>query len=311
MRPRAFLAWILERPPVVVGRQVLDIYGRAAGGLLANGLAFAALFAAIPSALLVFGLAGWLAAGDPAIREQVTDALVAALPPLAELIRDSVDALADGAALASIVGVIGLVWTVSRLFVAADVAFARIFADSPERTGLWRTVRGLLVVAVLGAVAITIIVALGVVAALDAVGDGRRSVARDVAGLLGSLPVLLAVACAAVSVGYRVLPSRRPRWRALLLPAVVVGVVLVVLSQAFGYLVPRLVGVAALAGPLASAFVALAWLSFSFQAVLLGAAWVRVREARRRAPELGGRPGAGSATLEGAAAETEPGGGGE
>ena len=64
------------------------------------------------------------------------------------------------------------------------------------------------------------------------------------------------------------------------MPAVVVGVAIVVLSQVFAFLVPRLVGVAALAGSLASAFIALAWLSFSFQALLYGAAWVRVRDGR-------------------------------
>ena len=45
--------------------RVLDIYGHAAGGLLANGLAFSALFAAIPTTLLILGV-GWLDhAGDP------------------------------------------------------------------------------------------------------------------------------------------------------------------------------------------------------------------------------------------------------
>ena len=66
---------------------------------------------------------------------------------------------------------------------------------------------------------------------------------------------------------------------------------------------PRLVGVAALAGSLASAFIALAWLSFTFQALLYGAAWVRVRDAERAR----GR----SAGLGGPAAPAEPGGGGE
>ena len=72
-----------------------------------------------------------------------------------------------------------------------------------------------------------------------------------------------------------------------------------VLTQVFTFLVPRLVGVAALAGSIASAFVALAWLSFSFQALLYGAAWVRVREDDRRARA--------SAALGGAAAPAEPG----
>jgi uncharacterized BrkB/YihY/UPF0761 family membrane protein len=82
---------------------------------------------------------------------------------------------------------------------------------------------------------------------------------------------------------------------------VVVGLALVVLSQVFTFLVPRLVGVAALAGSLASAFIALAWLSFGFQALLYGAAWVRVRE--------DGIPA--RLPLGGAAPAAEPGGGGE
>ena len=48
---------------------VLDTYGRAPGGLLANGLAFSTLFASIPTLLLALGLAG-LIAGDPDAVEQ-------------------------------------------------------------------------------------------------------------------------------------------------------------------------------------------------------------------------------------------------
>ena len=75
-----------------------------------------------------------------------------------------------------------------------------------------------------------------------------------------------------------------------LVPAVVVGLIIVGLSQIFTFLVPRLVGVAALAGSLASAFIALAWLSFTFQALLYGAAWVRVRDDADRARGVS-RPG--------------------
>ena len=58
---------------------------------------------------------------------------------------------------------------------------------------------------------------------------------------------------------------------------------MVVLAQVFTFLVPRLVGSVAFAGSLAAAFIALAWLSFTFQALLYGAAWVRVRETSRPA----------------------------
>lgn len=307
MDVRALPGKFLELSPVVTIRTVLDAYGRAAGGILANGLAFAALFAAIPTTLLVLGVTGWAAAGDPLVQEQVTAALVGAFPPLADLIRSAVEAITEGAALTSVIGLIGLVWTVSQLFGAVDTAFARIFSDGRERGALWRTVRGVLVVGVLAAVAVAVIVGLGVVAALDTARGLPESIARRAAEVFGSPVVQIVVASVGVALAYRFLPPAPPSWRALLLPAVLVGVGLLVLSQVFSYLVPRLVGVAALAGPLASGFVALAWLSFTFQALLLGASWVHVRDDRQRAS--GGTPAAvgRSAALERPAAPAEPG----
>lgn len=311
MGARAFLARIMDWPRVVAFRTVLDTYGRAAGGLLANGLAFSAIFAAIPATLLVLGLAGWLAAGDPATRQQVIDALSTALPPLADLIRGSVDALADGAALTSVIGVVGVVWTVSQLFAAVDVAFARIFFDEPERDVFRRTLRGFLVVGLIATTVVAIIAGLSLVAALDTLSGTQESLARGIVGLLGMPPLLAFVASVVVMVAYRKLPPRPPRWRALVIPAAIVGVILVILGQAFTLLVPWLVGVADLAGSLASGFVALAWLSLSFQALLLGAAWVRVRNAGPPSAAEAAAAAAGSASLEGAAAPAEARGRGE
>ena len=306
MGARAILARIVGLPPLVAARSVLDAYGRAAGGLLANGLAFSALFAAIPATLLVLGLAGWVAAGDPTIHDRVSQALETALPPLADLIRGSVDALAGGAALTSAVGIIGLIWTTSQLFGAVDVAFARIFFEQPERDLLRRTARGFVVVGLFAALVVMIIALLAVLATIDAFRGREGSLAGGAIALLGSPPFLGFAASLVVLAAYRNLPPTPPRWRALVIPAVVVGVTEVVLGQAFTLLVPWLVGVANLAGSLASGFVALTWLSFSFQALLLGAAWVRVRNAGSPT-SAGGRSIDGSALLDGTAAPAEPG----
>ena len=61
------IARLLERPAVVVVRKVLDVYGQAPGGLLANGLAFTALFSVVPIALVTLGVAGLLVK-DPAVQ---------------------------------------------------------------------------------------------------------------------------------------------------------------------------------------------------------------------------------------------------
>jgi YihY family inner membrane protein len=301
MDPAAILARVLDEPRVAYVRAVLDTYGRAAGGLLSNGLAFAALFATIPTALVTLGLAGVLA-GDPETQAALAEALAEAFPPLSELIEGALTALVEGAAVTSIIGLIGLVWTVSQFYVALDVAFSRVFSDEPERDPIRRTARGLLAVAALLGTVVVVIVAGSLLAAWGALAPAISPVPSDLATRLTSWPALIVIASGVVLIAYRILPPHVPTWRVLWLPAVVIGVVIVVLSQIFVFLAPRLVGVAALAGSLATAFIALAWLSFTFQALLYGAAWVRVRDDRSK--------GGGSA-LPGPTAAAEPRGGGE
>ncbi len=303
MDPRAILTGFLGRPRIVALRHVLDVYGQAPGGLLANGLAFTSLFAAIPTTLLVLGVGGWIAAGDAAAADRLAAALAAAFPPLAELIDGAVSAISDGAALTSVLGVIGVIWTVSQIYGALDVAFARIFVGGVERNKAQRTVRGLLVVLLIGGAIVAFAVLVSVASLAEAIVPAEIPVATAVIGLVGSTPFLVALAVASVLATYRTLPPSAPHWRSAFVPSVVAGVTILILSQAFTALVPRLVGVASLAGPLASAFVALAWLSFTFQVLLYGAAWVRVREEALDASL--------SAGLVGAAAPTEPGGSGQ
>ena len=305
MDPAAFLARFLDRPRVARVMRVLDIYGRAAGGLLANGLAFSALFAAIPIALLVLGVGGYVAAGNPAARDRLAQALIEAFPPLTELIDGAVAALSKGAALTSIIGFVGVIWTVSQLYGAFDVAFARIFAAAPERDMVNRTIRGLLVVLLLGVAVVAFVILVSLAGFLDALIPTAVPVAGAMVAVVRSVPFLIALAIGIVLVMYRTLPPTAPRWRSASIPAVVVGIVVVILSQVFSLLVPRLVGVAALAGSLASAFIALAWLSFTFQAILYGAAWVRARD------EGADAAATGSAGLGRPAATAEPGIGGE
>ena len=137
-----------------------------------------------------------------------------------------------------------------------------------------------------------LIVLVGLSSVADAWLPDTMPAGRTLSRVLTSLPVVLAVAFGVMTLVYRTVPPRAPKWRSILLPAAVVAVIAVVLSQVFVFLAPRLVGAAALAGSLATAFVALAWLSFTFQALLYGAAWVRVREdAASGGPTRGGRRG--------------------
>ncbi len=297
MDPAALLDRILAIPRIAFVRAVLDAYGHAAGGLLANGLAFSALFALVPTTLLILGLTG-LIVGNPETSQALVDALGAAFPPLKELLQSILDSVSQAAALTSLIGLIGLIWSVSQFHGALDVAFARIFADAPERDIVRRTARGFVWVAILLGLVVTAIVVGAIATFLDALVPGAMPVAGTVASLVTSPLVLLMISVAVMLLLYRTMPPQAVSWAAVRPPAIVVGVVLVGLGQVFSFLAPRLVGSAALVGSLATAFIALAWLSFSFQAVLYGAAWVSVRAKAMSA-------------LGGPAASTEPGGGGE
>src|SRR5260221_3584921 len=165
---------------------------------------------------------------------------------------------------------------------------------------LMRTARGFAAVLLLGASVVGLIVVGSLPLTLDATSATEARPLQLLVALLDSPIVLLLVASLVVLLIYRAVPSRRPSWRAAGIPAALVGAMIVVLTRAFVFLVPRLIGVEALAGSLASAFVTLAWLSLTFQALLLGAAWVRVRNEGRLAARL--------SALEGPAAPAELGG---
>ena len=98
MQIPAVLERVLDRPAVVVIRKVLEVYAHAPGGLLANGLAFTALFAIVPIALVTLGVAGLLVK-DPQVQEQLATALTDVIPPLRELIEQALVSMAQGAAL--------------------------------------------------------------------------------------------------------------------------------------------------------------------------------------------------------------------
>lgn len=273
----AILERILDRPRVAELRAVLDVYGRAPGGLLANGLAFAALFAAFPVALVTFGIAGFLV-DDPAVQARLARAIGILLPPLRDLVDQALLALTHGAALTSVVGIVALLWTVSQFYVTLDVAFARIFTERKERDVFRRHARGFVWVAGLVGVVVAIVIGGSLAAAAETLLPATSFGVIGIGRVISSLPVVTVIGVAAVGIVYRVVPPETPSWTATWLPSVVVGIAVVLLSQLFLFLVPRLIGAAVVAGSLATAFVALAWLSFTFQALLLGAAWVRVRD---------------------------------
>ena len=141
-----------------------------------------------------------------------------------------------------------------------------------------RLVRGFLSVVLLIGAFVGALVATGAQQFVDGTlpggpaGDALRTILRLGVPIAAAVVVTLIVAAV-----YRMVPNVTVPVSALLPPAIVVGIVLALLTQLFVFLAPRLVGSLAVFGGFAAVFAALAWLALGFQALLIGAAWVRER----------------------------------
>ena len=280
----AFVERLIDRvtrlPIAKLVLSIFDRYNGAGGGLLANGLAFATLFAAVPTVLLALGLTGFLI-DDPTYQARLLEVLSDAFPPLEPLFDELLNAVTSGSGITSLVGVLGLIWAISQFYATLDFAMARLFPGVVERDIVRRTLRGFGVVGILLVVVLGLILLGWVTSVLDTLIPEAFPRASVIRGILTSPLAFLGVTVAVLAIAYRVLPPRRPSIGDVAVPAIVAGIAVSLLTQVFTFLAPRLVGATAFVGSLAAAFVALAWLSFSFQAILLGAAWVAIRMSSR------------------------------
>lgn len=269
---------IRRTPPARVLLSVMDSYNAAGGGLLASGLAFSALFAVVPGLLLLVSVL--VIVGDEALRTQVIDWVIAQVPPLKDVAESVIDSVANSARVGSIIGFLGFVWGASGFYLAIDGAINRFFPAQRGRDPIRGRVRGIIATAV---VVLAVLVAFVASAVVSVVNSNVLNIHAD--GLLPILSPLVAVGAAFLVclACYLLLPIRPPHWRAALVPAVIAGTAIGLLTSLFGLLAPMLAGGFTSLGVIASVFIALVWLNWLFQALLLGAAYARARDVQLRA----------------------------
>jgi membrane protein len=273
---RSIAARILRWGPVRTARRILDAYGDAGGGLLAGGLTYSALFALLPSLLLLTAVLGFVVK-DPERRIAIVQGIGRALPPLQGIVATSLDQITSNAAGFGTLGLLGLAWGASHFYGSLDDAFARIYRDEPRRGFLGKTLRGVLSIVLLVTVFIGALVLTGLASSL-ADGTVAQFGGESAAVLQVVAPLLSAIAFVTATVlVYRLVPGRPTPWRALWLPALSAGITLTLLTQLFGYIAPRLLGVGSVYVAFVAVFAAMVWLSTGFQILLLGATWARDR----------------------------------
>lgn len=258
----------------------LEAYDGAGGGLTASGLAYTSLIALLPGLLLMVSIFGLLI-NDAATQEQLVSAIAQAVPPLEEFARAAFESVSAGAVPTGVIAFIGLIWGSSRFYAALDYAFTRIFQEGRKRNEIERTVRGIIVTFLLVAVPLGALV-FGAVAGwlVTRVPDGF---AGTLLQLIPPCATFLLFVAGTVLV-YRYVPGSPVGWRVLLLPALLVGVILAAFAQLYAFFAPMLTHMAAIYGTFVAFFAILAWLSISFNVLLFGASWTRVRQVAAAGP---------------------------
>lgn len=286
----------MRLPPMQGLMHAMRAFDRAGGGMLAGSLAYYAFFTMVPTLLLLVSLLG-VVIEDSGLREQLIRGVIEQLDPIADLATFIIEGLADSGRTGTIVGLIGLLWGASGFYGALQGAMQRMFPGPGGRDFFQTRLRGVVtVVVVLG----VLVIAVGVVFILPFVTEwiDNRCVALERQGVtiaegvcsidLGQLTGALGVV-GAMGVGflmalgiYIAIPPDGPTLRQAFWPAVVVGVLIGAFTALFGWIAPLLVRHWLTLGIVGNVFIALIWLNLTFQALIFGAAFARLRRDRDR-----------------------------
>jgi membrane protein len=260
---------------VTGARRVIDRYNAAGGGLLAAGIAYNTLFAIIPMALFGGAILGFFVT-DPQKLRLVRDALTGWAPPLASVVDEILGGLATASPSLSIIGLLGMIWGATRLFASLELGIEAMYSEAPRRGIVVRTLRRVASVGIVAGVIVAAFLATSVASFVSELAGGETGgVGAIFFVLLLALPGL--VSALALVVVYELVPPVRPTRAEVLLPAVTIGLGLVILTRLFAVLAPRALGANFVYGTLGAIFVALAWLGLAYSLILIGAAWVRER----------------------------------
>jgi membrane protein len=261
---------ILANRVVHTVMRVMDTANEAGAPLFAAALAFTTLFAVVPLLLLFAGVLGWVIQ-DEVQRSALLDQLVSYFPPLRDVMSTSLESVVRERGTLSLIGLVGLIWGASSYYAALDEVMRRIFSAEHVRGFFEQRVRGILTVLVLVGLMIGVLVLSSVFGLVSAtLGDGPLIWLLFPVAALGLMVIVMMVV-------YLLVPAAPPSWRAALPPAIVAGIGIGLLTSLFSLLTPWLIGGLLAFGVIATVFGALIWLSLSYQILLYGAAWSRIR----------------------------------
>lgn len=254
-------------PVVGVAIAVQERYGGDRAGYLAAVVAYYGFLSLFPLLLLGFSVVGFVLAGRPDLQGEMFDALVSAVPGLARVLGENLDALVQARAASGLIGLAGLLWTGLRASEAAGFAVSRIFRVEPYQSFAKKKGWAIGTTVGLGLLALASLAVVAVVGSLSAGGPAGALLAVGGVALAAGLDVALFL------VAYRVLTQRQgPPFSLLWKGALLGGLGWTALKVLGAWYVARVIsGSSAVYGTLVGAVAILLLLYLASQLLLYGA----------------------------------------
>lgn len=251
--------WRWTRTLVAVHERV----GETNGGAVASAATVMFFVSLFPLMLVAISVLGFVSAGNSDLASEIVEQLGLSGAG-AELVQDAITTAQSSRRAASIVGIVGLLW--SGLGVASAVSLAVRTPWQRKGEGMLSKAYGFVWLVGGG---LTFVGAMGSGALLGLLPDSIPRVVTSV----GLLALGLALELAFFLWTFWILGDRRAGWRALVPGAIVGAIGFEVLKLVGTILVPRMVASSsALYGPLGVVFAVLAWLAFFSRLVVYASA---------------------------------------
>ena len=260
----------LERVPgAKVIAQAVAKSGQDHAKDMAASIAYFSFFSLFP--LLVGLVAAASSFVQPAELESRLDRMLSGeFPGSADFVRATVAALIDHRGAAGVASVVALLWSASKMFGAIsrgiNLAFGTAKSD-PFYVSRLRYFGMTIAVSLLLLVAVATSTSVEVLARLDFPQLGRGGgIFTELGARLASFLFIAAV----VSLLYKIVPQRRPRWRELVPGALLAALLFNFGKMLFALYLEHVANLEAVYGSLTSVIVLLLWLYFSARVLLLG-----------------------------------------
>jgi membrane protein len=242
---------------------VLKKFSEDRAGQLAALVAYYSFFSLFPLLLVLVTVLRFVLAGNEDLQREILDSALAQFPVIGDELDENVDAI-DGSTLALVAGSIGALWAGLRAMTAAQRALDEVW-DVPmfERPNfLFSRLRGLALMALIGAGVLGSIVVSNVAAIVDVPGLGRLAL------FAGSIALNVAV----VGCAYLVLTDLPLKVRHIWPGAIIGGVSYWLLQLAGSAIVRRVIdGAQGADGTFAVVIGLLTWLFLIAQVTLMSA----------------------------------------